>query len=473
MAISIPGIGSNLDVDSIVSQLMRLEQRPLVTLAQREAEYTSQLSTLAKIKGALAGFQTAASSLKSAGSSTTFKFTSSDTSAINGSAGATAGAGTYAVSVTQLAQAQHLVAVGQSSVTAKIGDGSLTTLTFSFGSISGGSFDSVTGKYSGAAFAADAARTPVQVKIDASNNTLEGIRDAVNAANAGVTAAIVNDGSGTPYRLTISANQSGENSSLKIAATGNAAVSALLAHDPAAVQNLSQTQAALDAQLTVNGIAATRRTNTVTEVIEGVTLTLSKTATNVTVTVASDISPVRSALESLVKAYNDANKTIADATAYQAVLQGDSTAVGIQGRMRAALGRVRNGLDGQIKTLSQLGVSFQKDGALAFDAAKLQSVIDSDRSGVKAAALAFGTALSDLADQLVGSNSTVQARTDGINRSIADIGRRRDSIESRLEAIEKRYRAQFSALDSMLSSMQQTSDFLTQQLANLPKISND
>lgn len=472
MAISSSGIGSGLDVDSIVAKLMQVEQQPLLALAQREARFTSQLSTLGTIKGALSGFQTAATALKTAGSGVTYGFSSSDANSVSGSAASSAAPGTYSITVTQLAQAQRLVAAGQAAPGTAIGDGTPTTLSLNFGSIAGGTFSDITGTYSGATFTADPARTPVQVVIGASNNTLEGIRDAINAANAGVTAAIVNDGSATPHRLTVTSNTSGAASSLRIDVAGNAAIAALLANHPGGTQNLRQTSAARDAQLSVSGIAITRPTNTISDAIQGVTLRLSSLASDVRVSVARDSTNLTSALKGLVDAYNESNKAIKRATALEAVLQGDTATVSMLSRLRSALGVLLGEGTGSIRALSQLGVAFQKDGSLVFDSTKLQGAIEADAVSVRTAATAFGDSLSTLADRLTGSGGALQARTEGINRSTAEITRRGDAIAQRLEAVEKRYRAQFTALDVLMSSMQQTSNFLTQQLANLPKTSS-
>ena len=464
------GIGSGLDVNGIVTKLMQVEQQPLVALAQREARFTSQLSTLGTIKGALGSFQTAAGALKVAGSSAAYKFSSSDSNSVSGSANSTSAAGTYSVTVTQLAQAQRLVATGQTTLSASIGDGTPTIVTLSFGTIAGGTLDNNLGTYSGATFTADPGRTPVQVQIDAPRNTLEGIRDAINAADGGVTASIVNDGSSTPYRLTITANATGANSSLKIDVTGSSGIATLLSNNPAGTQNLRQTQEARDAQLSISGIAISRPSNNIADAIQGVTLKLSNIASNVAVTVARDSSTISTALKGLVDSYNDANKSIKSATALKAVLQGDTSTTSILSRLRAALGAVSG--SGSITSLSQLGVSFQKDGSLQFDGTKAQAAIDSDPAAVMAVVTSLGTSLSALAESLAGTQGALQSRTNGISRSIADLQRSSDTISHRLDGLEKRYRAQFTALDVLMSNMQQTSNFLTQQIANLPKISS-
>ncbi|MDH4284429.1 MAG: flagellar hook protein, partial [Gallionellaceae bacterium] len=213
-----------MDVNSIVSQLMTVEQRPLLALARKEASYQAQLSAYGSIKGALSSFQSAVSGLSNASRFQGLTATSSDTSIITASAASSAVAGAYSIdAITSLAQAQKLAAAGQASSTAAIGTG---TLTFDFGTISGGTFSSVTGKYTGATFTSSGAGTKT-VTIDATNNSLQGIRDAINAAKIGVTATIVNDGGASPYRLALSSDSIGKTNSIKISVAGDAGLSSL------------------------------------------------------------------------------------------------------------------------------------------------------------------------------------------------------------------------------------------------------
>ena len=665
MAISSPGVGSNLDVNSIVSQLMTVESRPLTVLARKEAGYQAQLSAYGTLKGALSSFQNAVRALSDVAKFQSVKATPADATVMGASASSTAVPGTYSVEVTKLAQSQKLAAVGQASATAAIGIG---TLTFDFGTISGGTFDAVTGKYTGAAFASNGAGVKT-VTIDASSNSLTGIRDAINNAKIGVSATIVNDGGASPYRLALTSTTIGKTNSIKISVAGDAALSTLLAHDPAATQNLSETATAQNAELKVDGIAVSKTSNSISDVIQGVTLNLLKTnvATPTLVTVARDTASVTSAVNAFVKAYNDINKNLGDLSAYNAttkqaaVLQGDSSVRSIQSQIRKTLTSTLAGIGGSYTTLSQIGIAFQKDGTMAVDSTKLQSAIDTNFNDIAslfaatgkasdslvsyssgtvntkpgayaltvsqlatqgkvagsaaagltittgtndslsmtvdgviatvtlatgtytAAALAtevqskingasafstagislaatqtggimtltsnrygstsnvsvvgngasnllgatpVGTAGVDTAgtingvaatgsgqtltgasgnaaeglkilasggvlgsrgtinysqgyaykldkqvDSLLSTTGPISSRTDGINRTIKDIGNRRDVLNLRLAGIEKRYRAQFTALDMMIGSMTTTSNFLTQQLANLPKFS--
>ncbi|MCC7485319.1 MAG: flagellar filament capping protein FliD [Burkholderiales bacterium] len=470
MAIAAPGIGSGLDVNAIVEQLMALEQRPLLLLAQREASFQARLTGLGSIKGTLATFQSAAAAL-AALDSLSNRATASDTAALAASATDGAAAGTYSIAVTRLAQAQKLAATGQAAASAAIGAGGVTTVTLSFGTVSGGTFSN--GTYTGATFTANTAVSPVGVTIDGANNTLEGIRDAINAAGAGVIASIVNDGSASPYRLALTVAETGAAMSLKVEVSGDAAIGALLAHDPAGVQNLVENQAARDAALTIDGIAVTHPDNTVEGAVEGVTLTLKgTTTTSATLTVAPDDGGVAAAAQAFVKAYNDLNRSIAAATGKGAQLQGDSGVLGLQQRLRAAAGAAYGEPFGDYRALSALGITFQLDGSLAYGGTKLAAALEADAAGALATLSGAGAAMEALAKGALGTGGVISAGTESLNASIESVNERRAALERRLEDVERRYRAQFSALDTLLASMNRTSVFLQQQLALLPTPDN-
>jgi flagellar hook-associated protein 2 len=661
---------TGLDVNNIVSQLMAAERQPLTKFTAQEANQQARLSAYGSVKSAVSGFQTALNGLNSAARFQSLTATPADKSFFTASATSIAVAGTYSIEVSALAQAQQLVAAGQASSTAAIGSGAATTLTFDFGTISGGTLED--GAYSGAAFASNGKGVKT-VTIDASNNSLQGIRDAINAAKIGVKATLINDGSGTPYRLALAADNAGVANSMKITVDGEAALQSLLAHDPAGTQALNQTAAAQNARLKVNGIEVTKASNSVSDVIPGVTLNLVKTTESAqTLTVARDTSAITASINSFVKAYNDLAGTMKNLSAYDAasqkgaILQGDATVRSLQTQLRGILGSTVAGVPGDLKTLSSIGVTFQLDGSLAVDAGKLNTAMNDNfdeiaslfasvgRStdslvsfssagstvkpgsyavnvtqlatqgktvgasaislpldivagsndtlnltvdgvaatitlapgsystteallaelqakinGVSAlssrgiavavtdnagtltlssakygstssvsitggnAATALGldgdtptvgldvagtidgvaatgsgqllratsgnangldliinggtlgnrgvinysqgyaSKLSTWAKSALATDSSITARTEGINKTIADIGKRRAEMEARLVIIEKRYRAQFVALDAMLSNMNTTSTFLTTQLANLPGNQNN
>lgn len=433
MALSSPGIGSNLDVNGIVNQLMAVERRPLDSLGRREAGFQAQLTAFGSFRGALSSFQTAVRGLASASKYETVNATSSDSSVLSAAAATGTTPGAYSVEVSKLAQAQRLAASGQASQTAAIGAGGATTLTFDFGTIGAGTFDAATGKYAGATFTANSAKPSKSITIDSSNNSLQGIRDAINGANLGVTAAIVNDGSGTPYRLTLSVADTGAASSLRIGVAGDPALQALLAQNPAddAGQNWSETSTAQNAALKVNGIAVTRATNSVSDAVPGVTLTLAKTnvGSPVTLTVARDTAGVKSAVDSFVKAYNDLNKTLSDLSGFNAAtkkagpLQGESSVRTVQGAMRALLGSPLSGVTSGFATLGKIGIAFQKDGSLAVDSAKLQRAIDSNFADIAGLFAAVGRS-SDADIIYAGATSATAPGAYGVNiTTLASQGR--------------------------------------------------
>lgn len=406
---------TNLDINSIVSQLMTVEQRPLTALAKKEASYQAKLSAYGSVSGALSNFQSAISGLSSTAKLQALKATPSDTSVFTASASSIAIAGVYSLdAITKLAQSQKLAATGQASSTATIGNG---TLTFDFGAITGGTFDAATGKYTGATFTSSGAGTKT-VTIDATNNSLQGIRDAINTAKIGVTATIINDGGASPYRLVLTSDSIGKTNSIKVSVTGDTALSNLLAHDPGnnTGQSLAETATAQNAEFKVDGVSVSKTSNTVTDVIQGVTLSLQKTtATPVSLTVARDNATIKSSVESFVKAYNDLNKILKDISAYNpetktgSILQGDSTVRMLQAKIHSVLNTPVGNTGGSLSTLSQIGVSFQKDGTLVLDASKLNAAITSNFSDIASLFAATGKA----SDSLISYSSATSATRPG------------------------------------------------------------
>lgn len=428
MGISSPGIGSNLDVNGIVSQLMGIEQQPLTVLAKKEAGLQAKVAGYGSLTSALGSFQSALSSLSSRDKFQSVSASALDKDILSGTATNQAVSGTYNVNVTQLAQAQTITSAGRTSATATIGDGAKTTLTFSFGTISGGKL--VDGKYvnDGAAtppapaFTQDPDKTAASVVIDSSNNSLQGIRDAINKANIGVTATIVSDGSANPYHLVLTSDATGAASSMKIAVArdsgapvGDTALQDLLAYDPAGTQNLTQTSVAQDSKLTVNGIAVTAKAKSVSDAIQGVTLNLSKIGST-SLTVSRDSSSVTANVNAFVKAYNDLDKTIKNLTAYDAEkktagpLLGDSAVLAVQSQLRNMLGGRVPDASGSLSNLPAIGITFTKDGTLAVDSAKLSKAI-SEKPDDVAALFASNGASTDSLVSFVSAKSGTKTGT--------------------------------------------------------------
>lgn len=457
-----------VNVESIVSGLMSIERRPLDKLTSKESSYQAKLTALGLLKSKMATLQSAAKALGSGSTSslTASKATPSDSSILSATAGSTAVAGTYSLAVTSLAQSQKLVAAGQASSTAAIGSGTPTVVTFQFGTISGGTLTN--GVYSGATFTPGA--SSATLTIDSSNNTLEGIRNAINAANLGVSATLVNDGSGTPYRLALSVTASGAANSLRISTDGaDAAITNLLAHDPSGTQNLAETVTAQNASFSVNGIAVSKASNTVNDVIDGVSLTLTKTG-NATLTVERDTAAASKAVGDFVTAYNELYTAMKNSFAYKSgsALAGDPTLRGLQQQMREIVATAATG--GTYANLFEVGVSGKSDGTLQLDSSKLASVMSSNFADVAAlfsSASGFGTRFDNWSTTALGTGGAFDSRTTTLNDALRKIGDDKAALEVRLSALEKRYRAQYSSLNVALANMSQTSTYLSQQLSRL------
>jgi flagellar hook-associated protein 2 len=411
-SISSPGIGSGLDVNSIVTQLVQAEAAgPTQQLNTKESSYQAKLSAFGTLSGALSSFQNALKTLGTQSSFQSFSATASDTTIFSATATAKATAGTYGVNVTQLAQAASLATAGQASTTATIGSGTTTTLTFEFGSISGTTFSQ------------DATRTTGTVKIDTTNNSLQGIRDAINAANLGVTATIVSDGSANPNHLVLKSNSTGATSNMKISVSGDATLASMLTYDPAAASNMTPTAVGQDAKLTVNGIAISSAGNTVTGAIEGVTINATKIGSS-DLKVARDTSAVTANINAFIKAYNDLNNTMRQLTAVSTAktsdgsldtsqsgaLIGDSSVRNIQSQIRKMLATPLANSTSSLTTLSQVGISIDKNGVMSVDSTKLSAAMSKNMTDVTALFSSVGTS-SDSLVNYTSSTSATQAGT--------------------------------------------------------------
>jgi flagellar hook-associated protein 2 len=397
---------------------------------------------------------------------TTFTASIADTTIASASASTGAVAGSYSLEISALAKSQRLVTpayVGGSAATV-IATGSLL---IEFGKLDGG------------VYTGDSLRSKT-ITIDSSNATLGGLRDAINAANIGASATIVNGTGGA--QLVLSSNETGLSNVIRL--------SGLTAFDYNPVANtgtmtqaaLQGGQAATNAAFTLNGIAATSSTNTVTGVLDGVTLNLLKTTaalTPTTLKVSKDsIGSLTSSLNAFVKAYNDANKAMSELGAYNATtkaagaLQGSSTLRTAKNQMRSLVFNATAGGTSPYQHLSNIGVSLGKDGSLSLDSAKLTAAVAADPTSVANLVSAVGSAYKTGIEGLVGSTGSITAATDGANRTIKDLTKRQQALSDRLTVIQANYTKQFTALDSLIAGMKQTSSYLSQQLANLPGVTS-
>jgi flagellar hook-associated protein 2 len=412
MDITAPGAGSNLDVNSIVSQLMAVERRPLDLLAQREAGYQAKLSAFGTLKGALSAFQSVMQGLSDSAKFQAVKAGAADDSILNATANGKGKAvpGSYSVEVQQLAQQQKVRSDGFASLSSAVGSGTLT--------IQYGTYDSGNNMFS-----LNSAKAAQTITVDPSNSTLAGVRDAINAANAGVSATIINDGASN--RLVLTAKDTGAANSLRITVSDDDGTNidssglSQLSFDPTATagvgRNLTQVQAAQDAKLQIDGIGVSKPSNTITDAIEGLTLNLLKTNTGspTTLDVARDSAGVKTSVETFVKAFNSINQTLKDLGGYNSatkkggILQGDSTALSIQRGIRSALTTAVGQIAGGFTSLSQIGVAFQKDGTLALDSTRLQAAMDSGFDQIGGLFAMRGTSSDSLISYDSASDKTV------------------------------------------------------------------
>nr|WP_267874286.1 flagellar filament capping protein FliD [Pseudoduganella danionis] len=282
------------------------------------------------------------------------------------------------------------------------------------------------GAYIGASFAADASRTSGNIVIDSTNNTLQGILEAINKGNFGVTASIVSDGStgtgATPNHLILTSTATGVSSTMKITLAGSGgnppdpALEALLAYDPAGVQNLSQKAAAADTRATVNGIAVTSSGTSISGAIAGVNISALAVGSS-SLTVSKDSSSLTTSVNGFVKAYNELNTQITSLGGYNAdtktggPLLGDTTLRNLQAGIRRQLSSSITGLRGtSLTNLSQIGISYQKDGTLTLDNAKLQKAINSNFNDIAGLFAAVGR----------GTDPDVKFTSSGTNTKAGD-----------------------------------------------------
>lgn len=460
MALTASGLGSGLDINSMVSQLMAVERRPLSLMATKEASFQAKVSAFGQIKSSLSSLQTAASALKDAAKFTATKPTVGADSGYTATSASGAAVGSYAVQVEQLATTQRIASNATTQFVPADGSVEPKTLNIQFGEMVDGAFAAGAGE----------AKT-----LQFTGTSIEDLRDAINKGDLGVSASLIDNGS--VKQLVITGKSTGAEQAFSIGGDVG------LSFDPAAPtasETTTQVQASQDAKLTIDGIAITRGSNTITNAIDGVTLTLTKkTEAATSLTVAEDGSGARSAIDAFVKAYNDAHTTLKNLTNFNAetkkasTLTGDSTTRGIQNQLRNLVGSALSGL-GETTRLSEIGISFQTDGKLAVDSTKLDAALTDPARDVAAfftgaeGVKGFGEMVSDGLKRYIDSDGMLAGRTEGLNASIKSIGKQREAFEARLTGIESRYTAQFTALDSMVASMTQTSNYLSQQLANLP-----
>ena len=471
--ISSAGIGSGLDVASIVSKLMSIERAPLTALETQATSYNSRLSTMGKLQSQFGAMRDKANALVATTLWSSTTATASDSAALKISTASNAVPGNYAVAVNRLA-------VGQTAISTPLADSSATlgtgTLTIALGSYGEGS--------PAAGFTAKDGSSALTLSIGGGDSSLAGLRDKINSANAGVLASIVTDATGA--RLSIRSRESGAENAFRITATetsddGNAAtgLSSLGFDASASSSPMLRTTSAANADLTINGIAISSASNTLNNVIDGLTMTLQKTsATPVDVTVKSDTAAVRGAITDFVAAFNSLASYLHTQTAYNAdnktggALQGDQGALGMQSQLRGVLneGSSATSLWGR---LSDIGIALKTDGTLETTTTKLDNALENlgelrkllATDGTSSAGSGFVRRFKRLADDTLAADGALDTRSSGLRTSLTRNGKSQETAQKRLDQTEARLRAQYSALDTTMAKLSTTSAYVKQQFS--------
>lgn len=440
------GIGSGLDLNGLLGQLEEAEQAKLVPIAQQVESQQVKISAYGELQSQLSAFEDSVASLNDPA---LYQSVTSEVSggAVNAAAGPDASPGRYDVEVGQIATAGNLATERVSDLETVVSeDGGTLELTFANAELNH------------------------SVAIEA-GSTLEDVRDAINAdPDAAVNASIIFDGEG--HRLALMSEETGEETSITGTnfdqlAAGN------LADDPGG----TVAQAGQDAELTVNGIDITSTTNQIEDAIQGVTLDLQEPGSS-TVVVERDNDTIRESITSFVDAYNALKGTAGELTAFNGEEAEAGPLIG-DSAVRAIESSLRNDLsagvtqDGELSLLSDMGLSLNVDGTLELDDQQLDAALAENPQGV-ASFFAGDDDAAGLAGRLAGTTeqllSTDGALEGSINSAETRIGSLEDRFERTEQSIERtieRYRAQFVQLDSMLAQMNQTSNYLTEQLSNL------
>lgn len=475
--ISSLGLGSGLDVESIITKLMAVEQQPITNINTKTGDLKTQLSTYGQIQSTLSTLRDAASKLTNPDTWAGAKTTSSDPTAVSVTASTGAATGNVSIEVTKLAQSQTLASTTFANTSATVGKGSLT--------IELGTWTTANNV---STFSSKSGATPVTINIGDGEDSLTQVRDKINAANAGVTAAIVTDATGS--RLTLTSRNTGETNGFKISVNdndgnaGDAAGLSQLAYDPSnGVSQMSQTLPAQNARAMLNGLPISSETNSLNSAIDGINIILLKITPPVTISVTQDADAIKKAVSDFTTAYNAVNQLLRSQTKYDsstktaAPLQGDSTAISLNNQLRGIAGGTTS-LSSSIHRLSDVGLEPGSDGNLPTAGAKLDKALtnlddlkkffmgvdngDDSNSG-------FATRMRSMVDRALGTDGGVSSRQKGIQAQIDSNNKRVDELTDRSASTEKRLRAQYAALDTKMSQLSSLSNYMTQQIAQLNK----
>ena len=465
--LSSAGIGSGLDVNGIVNALVNVERVPITQLQTQVGTLQTKLSSFGKLQSYVSAVRDAARALTLPSTWSQTVGSSSDP-AVGITTDSGTLAGSYKVEVQSLAASQSLAtATTYAGATSVLGQGSLHIEL---------------GSWAGTAFTAKSGASAVDVTIGPGEDTLEQVRDKINGANAGVVASILSDASGA--RLVLRSRDTGAANGFRIGVTeGTPAGLAALAYDPSGgATSMTLAQAASDARATINQLPVVSASNTLTGVIDGLTLTLNKqTTAPVDVAARPDTEAMKKAIGAFVSAYNDMAKFLNEQTKYDAAsktagaLQGDSTAIAVRSQMRALLATT-SGASGTFGRLADVGFDVQTDGTIQLKDSQLDNALANipelkklfaNSDGATPANDGVLTRLRSLADQFLSVDGNLSTRSAGLQSRIDSNKASQSRLEDRVTAFEARVRAQYTALDAQMGRLTGLSTYVTQQMSLL------
>lgn len=436
-SISALGVGSGLDLTGLLDQLESAERKRLEPLALQRQGHKAKISAFGRLESALTQFQSAAAKLSSPDAFATMKSTVSGEAA-TAATGADSMPGTYQISITDKARGYSIATAGVADRSADLGAGTISV------SLANGDV--------------------LDVDIAAGDSSLEDIRDAINAADGGVAASIVNDGGAQPYRLVLASSDTGTEAA--ITAVDFGALGGSLSLDAGTEVT------AANAQLTVNGIGIQSQSNTVEGAIQGVTLNLVETG-DITLEINQDSEAIKTAVTSFVSSYNNLQKTIDSLTGYDqdtgtaGTLLGNSTLRSVDSRLRVAMGTAEEG--GAFSILSDLGISRELDGTLSLDSDAFDGLLAGNSDDLAAFFAGdgegdgFAGRIDSVLETMVEDKGLLDNATSGLETSIEALERRYERAEVTIASTIERYRKQFGQLDAMVANMNSMSSYLSQQ----------
>lgn len=453
--ISSTGIGSGLNIDSLVSKLVDAERSAGQTrIDNKKDKLSAQFSAMATLMGSMSSLQSGMNALIGAGSFTSRNVSVSDDKAFTAKAASSAAPGTYDVQVKQLAKASQLGSDPFVSGSTAVGTG---TLTISVGDKS------------------------FSIEVGESGKSVANIRDAINksAANTGVQASLLTDVEGT--HLVLTSTKTGADHALKVTTSGGDGGLQKLVYDPQGTKNMEVRSAAQDAILFVSGYEIHSDSNTVSNAVEGVTLTLkapTEQGATISLAVTRDDTAIQAAAKKFVDAYNSLSSTIKSLSKYDptteaaGTLLGDSMLRNIESQVRNIISSPVAGVNGNYTTIASLGITTQADGTLKLDADKFSKALQANPGAVSdifTSEKGVAVRLADLMATKTSSTGELTVRSGNITDSLVDLKDQQDALNARMQVIQDRYYKQFNALDTLLAQMNSTATSLDSWLSQNKK----